>query len=91
MLEGEAALSLALLNEATQAWVEGEYQRRVHSELGTSPLERALAGPSRRAPEPRLRRAASRLPRQTTRAVRHSDGTFTVQGIRFELPGATAR
>ena len=86
MLEGEPALTLALLNEATQAWVEGEYQRRVHSELGTSPLERALAGPSVVRPSPssdELRRA---FRAETTRAVRRSDGTFTVQGVRFELP-----
>jgi transposase InsO family protein len=30
MLEGEAPLTLSLLNGATQAWVEGEYQRRRH-------------------------------------------------------------
>ena len=88
MLEGEAALTLALLNEATQAWVEGEYQRRVHSELGTSPLERALAGPSVVRPSPASEELRRAFRAETTRAVRHSDGTFTVQGIRFELPEA---
>ena len=33
MLEGEQALTLELLNEATQAWVEQEYHRTVHTEL----------------------------------------------------------
>jgi transposase InsO family protein len=32
MLEGQLDLSLVLLNEATQAWVEMEYNREVHSE-----------------------------------------------------------
>jgi transposase InsO family protein len=86
MLEGERELSLALLNNATQAWVEGEYQRKRHDELGCSPLERALEGPSVARPSPssdELRRAF-RI--ETTRAVRRSDATFTVGGVRFELP-----
>jgi transposase InsO family protein len=40
MLEGVADLTLAVLNDATQAWVELEYQRAVHSETRQSPLER---------------------------------------------------
>jgi transposase InsO family protein len=86
MLEGEPELSLPLLNDATQAWVEGEYQRRRHDELGTSPLERALAGPTvvRPCPSSEALRRAFRT--ETTRAVRRSDGTFTCGGIRFELP-----
>ena len=34
MLEGVEPLDLKCLNEATQAWVELEYQRARHSELG---------------------------------------------------------
>jgi putative transposase len=86
MLEGEPELTLPLLNQATQAWVEREYQRERHGELGTSPLDAALAGPSVVRPSPssdELRRAF-RL--QTTRAVRRSDGTFTLGAVRFELP-----
>ena len=86
MLEGEPELSLSLLNQATQAWAEEEYQRRRHDELGCSPMEAALAGPSLVRPSPSstdLRRAF-RI--QTTRAVRRSDCTFTLCGIRYELP-----
>ena len=86
MLEGEPALTLALLNEATQAWVEGEYQRRVHAELGTSPLDRALAGPSVVRPSPSSTELRRAFRTETTRTVRRSDGTFTVRGVRFELP-----
>jgi transposase InsO family protein len=42
MLEGEAELTLPLLNEATIAWVEFEYHRKVHSEIATTPLDRYL-------------------------------------------------
>ncbi|MBW8829079.1 MAG: hypothetical protein JF606_06555 [Burkholderiales bacterium] len=39
-------MTLDLLNEATQAWVEQEYHRTVHTELKVRPLARYLAGPS---------------------------------------------
>jgi transposase InsO family protein len=54
MLEGEPELSLDLLNIATQAWVEEEYQRKEHSEIRESPLARYLRGPSvgRQSPTP---------------------------------------
>ena len=86
MLEGEPELTLPLLNEATQAWVEGEYQRKKHDEIGETPIERALRGPTlvRQSPGSEEMRRAFRT--QTTRAQRLSDGTFTVGGIRFEVP-----
>ena len=43
MLEGEASLTLDVLNQATQAWVEQEYHRHFHSELEATPLQRYLA------------------------------------------------
>jgi putative transposase len=86
MLEGERQLTLPLLNEATQAWVEQEYHRTVHGELGQTPVERALQGPSVVRPSPssdELRRA---FKIQITRAQRRSDGTLSVEGVRFEVP-----
>ena len=46
MLEGFADLTLERLNAITQAWVEQEYQRLEHTEIGTSPLRRYLDSPS---------------------------------------------
>lgn len=86
MLEGEAALTLERLNQATQAWVELEYNRHHHSELGCSPLEAFLHKHDVGRPSPdadSLRRA---FRRQVTRTQRRSDGTLTVEGVRFELP-----
>lgn len=63
MLEGVPELTLSLLNEATQAFVELEYNRTLHSELGMSPIERMLQGPSVARPCPsseELRRAFPR-------------------------------
>ena len=86
MLEGEKELSLALLNEATQAWVERDYNRREHSEIGTTPCARALEGPSvaRASPSPSELRSAFR--QEVVRRQRRSDGTLLVESRRFEVP-----
>ena len=42
MLEGVADLTLDQLNEVSQPWVELEYNRKVHSEIGQTPLQRFL-------------------------------------------------
>ena len=86
MLEGEPELSLALLNTATLAWAELEYQRSDHSETHQPPLERWLDGPSvvrscRPLDELRLAFTVSE-----TRIQRRSDGTISVAGRRFEVP-----
>lgn len=88
MLEGEPVLTLELLNRATQAWVEHDYQRHLHSETKQTPLDRFLAGPSvgRACPSSDELRRAFR--KQVTRLQRRSDGTITVEGVRYELPSA---
>ena len=86
MLEGEPELTLSLLNGATQAWVEQEYQRSRHSELGEAPLARALRGPTLVRPCPSSEELRRAFRTQTSRAQRRSDGTFTVGGVRFEVP-----
>ena len=86
MLEGEPVLTLKLLNDATQAWVEGDHNRKPHAEIGTTPIDRFLNAPSvlRASPSPDGLRAAFRC--TVTRTQRRSDGTFTLDGIRYELP-----
>jgi len=86
MLEGVNELTLELLNTATQAWVEQEYQRSVHSELACTPLARYLAGPdvTRPCPGSDALRSAFRL--EVTRSQRRSDGTISLEGQRFEIP-----
>ena len=78
MLEGVDDLTLARLNEATQAWVEQDYNRKRHSEIDDTPLARFLAGPSRDATLPGCRGAAAGLhphrtahPAQERRHRRH--------------------
>ncbi|MBA3891783.1 MAG: hypothetical protein H0X64_14775 [Gemmatimonadaceae bacterium] len=88
MLEGEKALTLELLNRATQAWVEQEYQQHLHSETKQTPVERWLAGPSvgRSCPSSDALRRAFRM--EVDRQQRKSDGTITVAGVRYEIPSA---
>lgn len=86
MLEGEANLTLDLLNQATQAWVEQDYHRTEHSELGTTPLNRFLAGPTVRRESPSTAQLAAAFRIEVTRQQRRSDGTVSLEGTRFEIP-----
>lgn len=88
MLEGEDPLTLQLLNEATIAWVEVEYHRKTHSETGQTPIQRFLDGPdvARTAPSPDELRMAFTV--ETTRSLRRSDCTISVEGRRYEVPSA---
>lgn len=86
MLEGCRDLSLRQLNEATQAWVELEYNRKVHSEIDQTPLARFLAAKDVGRPSPPSEPLRLAFTAQTTRTQRRSDGTLTLDGVRFEVP-----
>jgi len=86
MLENVADLSLARLNELTQAWVEGEYNRKRHSELGTTPLRRFLDGKDVGRPSPTSEALRLVFCADDRRTQRQSDGTISLDGRRFELP-----
>jgi transposase InsO family protein len=86
MLEGVAALTLAQLNDATQAWVEMEYHRTRHRELGTTPLACYLAHKDVGRPAPGATQLALAFTAEVRRTQRRSDGTVSVGGVRFELP-----
>lgn len=87
MLEGEEMLTLDMLNLATQAWVEQEYHRSLHTELKAAPLQRYLDGPdvARECPSAAVLCAAFRV--EVMRRQRRADGTFSLEGTRFEIPG----
>ena len=86
MLDNIADLSLARLNEITQAWVEGEYNRKRHSELGTTPLRRFLDGKDVGRPSPSSEALRQAFCAEDRRTQRKSDGTISLDGRRFELP-----
>jgi putative transposase len=86
MLDGVAELTLELLNRATQAWAEIEYNRAAHRETSCSPVERFAQGPDvlRSSPCSESLRDTFRL--ETKRSQRQSDGTISLEGVRFEIP-----
>jgi transposase InsO family protein len=86
MLEGALDLTLDFLNEATQAWVELEYNRTLHSELGCAPLERFLRDRSVGLPSPSAEALRSAFRAKFIRTQRRSDGTVSLFGRRYEVP-----
>ena len=86
MLEHVPDLTLALLNEATQAWAEQDYNAKRHSEIGEAPITRFLAGPSVARPCPDSNALRLAFTRADTRTQRRTDGTIVINGRRFELP-----
>lgn len=86
MVENVKPLTLDFLNRATFAWAELEYNRAHHSEIGTSPIEAAVKGPSVARPSPDAEALTLAFCDQQTRTQRKSDGTLSLMGVRFELP-----
>jgi transposase InsO family protein len=86
MLEDVPDLTLGALNDATQAWVEHEYNRKVHSEIGEEPISRFLAGPNVSRPSPDSATLRLAFTRAEDRSQRRSDGTVSIEGRRFEVP-----
>jgi transposase InsO family protein len=86
MLSGVAELTLDRLNDVTQAWVEMEYNRAPHREILSAPVERFTRALDvlRASPSSESLRDAFRL--ETTRTQRQSDGTISLEGVRFEVP-----
>ena len=85
MLAGVTKLSLEFLNEATQAWMNVEYNRAVHRETGCSPLERFIQAPTRFVRIPAASHSGTPFGWKP-RSQRRSDGTNSVDGVRFEIP-----
>ena len=90
MLEGVADLALDPLNEATLAWIEMEYNRKVHSETGQTPLQRYLDDKDVGRPCPNTGQLRLAFTTEVTRTQRRSDGSFSLEGVRFEVPSRYA-
>jgi putative transposase len=87
MLEGVAELTLDSLNEATQAWAEVEYNRTRHRETSSSPVERFGRAPDVLRPSPSSESLRDAFRLDTKRVQRQSDGTISLEGVRYEIPG----
>jgi hypothetical protein len=86
MLEGVPDLTLDQLNEVSQPWVELEYNRKVHSEIGQAPLQRFLNDKHVAQPCPPTEKLQLAFTTEVRRCQRRSDGTLTLNGVRFEVP-----
>ena len=86
MLEGEEEITLSLLNKSTLAWVEREYHQKIHSEIGCSPIERYINDADVGRPCPNHAALRHAFCTQVHRRQRKSDGTFSLDGKRFEVP-----
>ena len=86
MLEGVADLTLDQLNEVSQPWVEMEYNRKVHSEIGQSSVATLSPRQQRGRALSLHRQLQLAFTTEVRRIQRRSDGTLTLEGIRFEIP-----
>ena len=59
----------------------------MHSEIGVTPLAHPLAGPTVARPCPESATLCEALRIEVKRRARRSDGTFSLDGCRFEIPG----
>ena len=86
MLDGVSELTLEFLNKATQAWVEVEYNHAVHRETACSPVGRFAAAPDVLRQAPPANRCGDAFRLEAKRSQRQSDGTISLEGVRFEIP-----
>lgn len=90
MLESVADLTLDLLNEATLAWIDVEYNRKVHSEINQTPLARHMNDKNVSQPCPPIEQLKLAFTDEVRRTQRRSDGTISLDAIRFEIPSRFA-
>jgi len=86
MLSRVKPLTLVFLNQASQAWIEMEYNRSVHEEINQTPLQRFLQGPNVSRPSPDTEMIRFAFTVLQNRSQRKSDGTIRINNIRFEIP-----
>jgi putative transposase len=82
----EKRITLEILNEMTQAWVEQDYHKRVHSEIKETPLKRFLESKNVLRPAPSLSEIRKAFRTTARRTLRKTDSTITLDGVRFQVP-----
>lgn len=86
MLTAQKDLTLDQLNDATCAWVEMEYNCRVHDEIKMTPRQRFSSSTSvlKSSPLSEQLREAFRI--KIRRKIRKTDMSVCIEGRRFEIP-----
>jgi len=86
MLPRQKRVTLEILNSVTQAWVEQDYHTTVHSETKETPLDRFFNEKHVLRQSPTFNELKKCFRMRAKRTVRKTDGTLTLDGIRFQLP-----
>ncbi len=73
-------LMIEALNKATQAWCEFEYNRKRHSEIGCTPLQRYIGKDPVGRPCPDANTLRHAFTQRISRTQRKSDGTISIDG-----------
>ena len=84
MLSRVEPLTLEFLNRASQAWIELEYNRKLHQEIGMPPLDRLLKGTDVSRPSPSSQKLHFAFTTKGRRSQRRSDEIYyKVYDLRF--------
>ena len=87
MLDGMAELTLDVLEQADPGMGrKSSTTTRFTARLSSSPVDRFRQAPDVLRAEPIERVAAGRISPGITRSQRQSDGTISLEGVRFEIP-----
>jgi putative transposase len=86
LLENNKELTLEELNHFTIAWMEMEYNRSIHSETKQRPIDRFANNKSVGRESPSYQQLKEMFCRERTRTQRRTDGTVSLNGIRYEIP-----
>jgi len=86
MVIGHKGLTLKHLNDMTQAWYEMEYNRSIHREIKSTPLDRFVEGNNVGliSCDKESLNKAFRI--DETRRLRRSDGTIRILDVLFRIP-----
>ena len=86
MLIGHQGLTLKYLNDMTQAWYEMEYNRSIHREIKSTPLDRFISEKNvgLNPCDKDFLDKAFRI--DETRRLRKSDGTIRILDVLFRIP-----
>jgi transposase InsO family protein len=86
MLPKYKRLTLDILNAVTQAWIEQDYHVKIHSEINEKPLDRFLNSTNVLRVSPTYEELKRSFRMVIRRALRKTDSTITIDGIRFQIP-----
>lgn len=86
MIGERGKLKLSELNHLTQAWLYTDYNAKIHSETAERPCQRFQNSNHVLRPCPPEFNFARAFRRKVNRRVRRTDGTISLESVRFQLP-----